>query len=221
MGSSLETSSKFLMLAFSVNRYALVCKPFTHHRFTSRNSTVIQLLTLAVIAFTICFPRIFYSRMTERIVSIYELIRVIMVYYIPLIVTFVLTVLVICELNRNHGTLGVSSERNGARQGERNITKAMVITIMAYILLVLPSAIIAGLRLIFKFTLPQSLILTLHLLFDINYSINIVIYTLYLQKFRSTLFGIFKCKCCKKVPDESVRISTEPSTSVQMRQLPP
>ena len=59
-----------------------------------------------------------------------------MVYYIPLIITFVLTVLVICKLNRNRGTLGVSSESAGAREGERNITRAMVITVMSYILLV-------------------------------------------------------------------------------------
>ena len=141
------------------------------------------------------------------------------VYFIPLIVTFVLTVLVICELNRNHGTLGVSSESTGTRQGERNITKAMVITLMAYILLVLPSAIEC--IQLFNFNLPRPLIFTLDLLFVINYSINIFIYTLYLPKFRSTLFGIFKCKCCKKVPVESVRISTGPSNSVQMRQLLP
>ena len=219
MGSSLETWSKFFMLAFSVNRYALVCKPFTHHRITSRKSTVIQLITLAIIAFTTSIPMIFNRRMTERIFSIYELIRLIMVYYIPLIITFVLSVLVICELNRNHGTLGVSSESSGARQGERNITRTMVITVMAYILLVLPSAISAGFSQLFNFKLPKPLIATFVLLSNINYSVNIFIYTLYLPKFRSTLFGIFKCKCCKKVPDESVRITTEPSTSVQMRQL--
>ena len=214
MGSSLEPCSKFFMLAFSVNRYALVCKPFTHHRITSRKSTVIQIITLAVIAFTTSIPMIFNTRMTERIFSIYELIRLIMVYYIPLIITFVLTVLVICELNRNHGTLGVSSESTGARQGERNITRAMLITVMAYILLVLPSAISAAFSQLFNFKLPKSLIATFVLLFDINYSVNIFIYTLYLPKFRSTLFGIFKCKCCKKVPVESSRIATGASTLV-------
>ena len=92
----------------------------------------------------------------------------------------------------------VSSETTGARQGERNITRAMVITVMAYILLVLPSAISAGFSQLFKFNLPKPLILTLLVLYDINFSINIFIYMLYLPKFRSTLFGIFKCKCCKK-----------------------
>ena len=221
MLSSLETWSKFFMLAFSVNRYALVCKPFTHHRITSRKSTVTQLITLAVIAFTINIPMFFNRRMTERIFSIYELIGLIMVYYIPLIITFVLTVLVICELNRNRGTLGVSYESTGARQGERNITRTMVITVMAYILLVLPLILSITFERLFKFNLPKILLFTFVLLIGINYSVNIFIYTLYLPKFRSTLFGIFKCKCCKKVPDESVRITTEPSTSGQMRQLLP
>ena len=220
MWSSLEAWSKLLMLAFSVNRYSLVCKPFTHYRITSRKSTVIQIIILAVIAFTTNIPTIFTWTMSNTMHIIYVLmIGFSIVYFIPLIVTFVLTVLVICELNRNHGTLGVSSESTGTRQGERNITKAMVITVMAYILLVLPSAIEC--IQLFNFNLPRPLIFTLDLLFVINYSINIFIYTLYLPKFRSTLFGIFKCKCCKKVPVESSTIATGPSTSVQMRQLPP
>ena len=142
--SSLEAWSKLLMLAFSVNRYALVCKPFTHHRITSRKSTVIQLITLAVIAFTTNIPMILPWRMNATVFTIYEMISIVMIFYIPLIITFVLTVLVICELNRNHGTLGVSSESTETRQGERNITRAMVITVMAYILLVLPAAIVEG-----------------------------------------------------------------------------
>ena len=197
--SSLEAWSKLLMLAFSVNRYALVCKPFTHHRITTRKSTVIQLIILAVIAFITSIPMIFTWTMSNTIFKIYVSISIIMVYYIPLIVTFLLTVLLICELNRNHGRLGVSSESTGARQGEKNITRAMVITVMAYILLVLPSAISAGFSQLFKFNFPKPLILTLLVLYDINFSINIFIYILYLPKFRSTLFGIFKCKCCKKV----------------------
>ena len=218
---SLDIWSKFLMLAFSANRYALVCKPFTHHRFTSRKSTVIQLITLAVFTFTTSIPTIFRYRMNERIHIIYVLISLIMVFYIPLIITFVFTVLVICELNRNRGTLGTTTESTGTRQGERNITRTMVITLMAYILLVLPSILNITFNRLFKFNSPEPLGFTFHLLFGINYSVNIFIYTLYLPKFRSTLFGIFKCKCCKKVPDESVRITTGPSNSVQMRQLPP
>ena len=48
---SFENWSKLLMVAFSLNRYALVCRPFTHYQITSRKSTVIQILTLAATAF--------------------------------------------------------------------------------------------------------------------------------------------------------------------------
>ena len=218
---SLDYWSKLLMLAFSLNRYALVCKPFTHHRITSRKSTVIQLITLAVIALAVHIPGFFYWRMTHRIYIICELISLIVIYGIPFIVTFVLTVLVICELNRNRETLGTTSESTETRQGERNITRAMLITLMAYIILVLPHMTYLIFSRLFKFELGLPLGLTFFILFCLNFSINIFIYTFYLPKFRSTLFGIFKCKCCKKVPDESVRIPTGISSSVQMRQLLP
>ena len=91
--SSLIAWSKFLMLVFSANRYALVCKPFTHHRITSRKPTVIQLIILAVIAFTKKIPMFLTWRMNKKIFIIYDMISNILVYYIPLIVTFVLTVL--------------------------------------------------------------------------------------------------------------------------------
>ena len=213
---SLNDWSKLLMLAFSVNRYALVCKPFTHHTITSRKSTLIQIVTLAVIAFTTNISGIFTRRMSNRIFIIFQLIRMIMSYYIPLIVTFLLTVFVICEFNRNHRTLEVSSESAGARQGERNLTKAMIVTVVAYILLVLPYTIIAGIsfNLNFDKKIPEPLIQTFSSLFSLNFSINIFIYILYLPKFRYTLFRLFKCKCCKNVPDQPVR--TVGSGSVQM-----
>ena len=201
---SLEGWSKLLMLAFSVNRYALVCKPFSHHWITSRKSTFILTITLAVIAFTTNIPWIIPWRMADRIYKICKLIKGSVTFFVPLIVTFVLTVLVICELNRNRGTLGVSSESIGARQGERNITKAMVVTLMAYILLVLPYYISTAvpLKLQLKFALLEPLFTIFAFLYLLNFSINIFIYTLYLPKFRSTLFKFLKCKCCKR--DESV-----------------
>ena len=47
-------------------------------------------------------------------------------------------------------------------------------------------------------------ILILTLLRDINYSINIIIHTAYILKFRVTLLELFKCKCkCKDDNDGS------------------
>ena len=140
--------SILLMLAFSLNRYALVCKPFTHHRITSRKSTIIQIIILAVIVVIANIPSFYSSRMTFRIYMICAIIGTVMIYFIPPIITLVLTILVIYELNRSLGTLGASSVSTGARQGERNITRTMVVTIMAFVLLVFPSGIITFVHLI-------------------------------------------------------------------------
>ena len=174
--------SILLMLAFSLNRYALVCKPFTHHRITSRKSTFIQIIILAVIAVIGNIPTFLVksSRMTLRIYKICAIITTVMIYFIPLIITLVLTVLVIYELNRSHGTLRASSVSTGARQGERNITRAMIVTIMAFVLLVFPSSIFIFIQFIITkdFAIPKPLYLTsktLLLLYYINYSINIFV----------------------------------------------
>ena len=216
--------SILLMLAFSLNRYALVCKPFTHHRITSRKSTVIQIIILAVIAVIANIPLFlsYSSRMTLRIYKILKLCEIIipaMLAFIPLIITLVLTILVIIELNRSHGALGASSVSTGARQGERNITRSMVVTIMAFVLLVFPSSIFILVYLnISENNTPLKTLFftygTFLLFYYINYSINIFIYTLFLPKFRSTLFGIFKCNCCIRIQDEPVRLQTRTAETV-------
>ena len=213
--------SILLMLAFSLNRYALVCKPFSHHRITSRKSTIIQIIILAVIAVIASIPRfLFYSfRMTSRIFKICAIIRTVMIYFIPPIITLVLTILVIIELKRSHGALGASSVSTGARQGERNITRSMVVTIMAFVLLVFPSGIIYfGSLIISKNVISLKTFYltyrTLLLFYYTNHSINIFIYTLFLPKFRSTLFGIFKCNCCRRIQDRPVRLQTRTAETV-------
>ena len=114
---SFENWSKLLMVAFSLNRYALVCKPFNHYKITSRKSTVIQILTLAVTAFIANMAGFIIQDM--RYLWILILIKIIMVFFAPLIITFILTVLVICELNRNHGIC----RRTALSQGEKTLPK--------------------------------------------------------------------------------------------------
>ena len=207
--------SKLLMTAFSLNRYALVCKPFTHYRITSRKSTVIQIITLAAIAFITNIPRFIIQ--DTHYLWICILIKIIIVYFVPLIVTFILTVLVICELNRNHGILRVSG-RTEARQGEKNITRAMIATNMAYVLLVLPTSIYT-VGTLFNQMIILQLQLSILVLYYSNFTINIFIYTLYLPKFKSTLLGFFVSKCCKQNRNEFARISTP--NSIEMRQVLP
>ena len=170
---------------------------------------------LAVIAVIGNIPLFLFNRsiITLRIYRLCRISTTVMIYFIPLIIIFVLAVFVIYELKRNDRTLGASSVSTGARQGERNITLAMIVTIMAYVLFVFPANIFIFIELINKkiSALSQTLYLTFHalrLLHYINYSVNIFIYTLFMPKFRCTLFGFFKCNCCKRAKNECVRIQT-------------
>ena len=135
-----------------------------------------------------------------------------MIFFAPLIITFILKVLVICELNRNHGI----SIRTALSQAQKNITNAMIAKNMAYVLLVLPISISAAVNL---FTQTNILPLkhSILVLYYSNFTINIFIYTFFLPKLKSTLLGFFKYKCCKRNRDEFARMSTP--NSVEMRQV--
>ena len=127
------------------------------------------------------------------------IINVIMSAILPLIITFILTVLVIREFRRMNRTLE-NSVKTGAdsRQGEKNITRTMIAVNVAFIILVLPANLIFAICLQINVSCCYLITKLLLLISDINFSINIFIYTLYLPKFRSTLLGFLKWKCCKK-----------------------
>ena len=98
---SLDSLSKLMIMAISVNRYALVCKPFTHHSITSKTSTVTQIIILAGIAFTANSYNLVRENMTQ---SAYKtstiIVNIVMLSFVPLIITFILTVLVIREFKK-------------------------------------------------------------------------------------------------------------------------
>ena len=199
---SLDSLSKLMMMAISVNRYALVCKPFTHHSITSKKSTVTQIIILAGIAFTANS----YSLVTENMTqSAYKtstiIVNMVMLSFVPLIITFILTVLVIREFKKTQRTLRDSVSSGADFRGEKNITRAMITVNVVFILLVLPHFIA------FVFDSSNIFVDLFSLPYVVNFFINIFIYICYIPKFRSTLFGIFKCKWCKRVRDESFHMS--------------
>ena len=207
--NSLKRLSYLMMIPISANRYALICKPFTHHVITSKKSTLIQITTLTVVAATTEIHHFFQK--TSFIYNLCFLIFFgILSILLPLIISFVLTVLVIRELRRMNRTLE-DSVRTGAdsRQGERNVTRTMIAVNVAFIVLVLPALVISIIEVfICEYgSICRVTAVWIRLITDINYYINIFIYTLYLPKFRSTLLGIFKCKCCKNRRNESVEMS--------------
>ena len=211
LNNGFKRLSNLMMIPISANRYALICRPFTHHVITSKKSTLIQITTLAVFALSSSIFELFRGKMSD---SVYKWCVVFLdrtlSFALPLIITFVLTVLVIREFRRMNRTLEYSV-RTGvdSRQGERNVTRTMIAVKVAFIILVLPPTVLRFIYLFFKlktYNFTFISIIFLHVS-DLNFSINILIYTLCLPRFRSTLLRLFTCKCCRKRETESVAMS--------------
>ena len=205
--------SFLMMIPISANRYALICRPFTHRRITSQKSALIQITTLIVFAAT---TQIYEFDPTDMNNFIYAACRFvflgIMSVILPVTVSFVLTILVIREFRRMNRTLA-DSRNSGtvSRHGEKNVTKTMIAVNVAFIVLILPGMLM---EILYSF-IPMCTsspscdvaLICLQIISYINYCVNIFIYTSYLPKFRSTLFGYFKCKCCKRRENESTVMS--------------
>ena len=203
LNNGFKRLSFLMMIPISANRYALICKPFSHRRITSQKSTFAQIATLTVFSFSAGIFELYRWQMTQFTYQICVLvINLIMSVVIPLIITFVLTILVIREFRRMNTTL----EGPASRLGEKNVTRAMMAVNVAFIVLNLPPTVFG---VVFYFSKLESnsdyslAFIGLIILNDINFSINIFIYTLCLPIFRSTLLGFFTCKCCIKRGDEA------------------
>ena len=215
--------SNLIMMLISLNRYALVCRPFTHRNITSRKSTILQLTFITVSCFVFNIYLFFvliqpYSWCKLRYISgnryVLSVILRIIVYVVisnilPLVVTGVLTGLVIRELSRSSETLGdIVNVRRNAREAEKNLTKAMIAVNVAFIVLILPflivniTAFIANpgfsfysRELFLKINLARTITTFIQ---NINYSINFILYILYIPVFKSAFCGIFNSKCKKR-----------------------
>ena len=203
LNNSFKFSSRLMMILVSVNRYALICKPFNHQTVTSRRSVIMQITALTVMPLTgnvICLFSIGKMRMCIWISNLVTIV-------IPIFITLILTVLVVREFKRNNRTLDSVQSGVAFRQAEQNVTRAMIATNVAFIVLALPDGIVNFVCQLKYFKNCYIIAHFLLVLTDINFSINILIYTLYLPKFKSTLFGIFKCKCCNRIRDQSIAMS--------------
>ena len=203
LNNSFKFLSRLMMILISVNRYALICKPFNHQTVTSRRSVKIQITTLALMSLTgnaICQ---FLRGKNNMCTWISNLVTIV----IPIFITLILTVLVVREFKRNNRTLDSVQSEVAFRQAEHNVTRAMIATNVAFIVLTLPSGIVIFLCLFKPFKNCYIIAQFLFALADINFSVNILIYTLYLPKFKSTLFGMFKYKRCSRIREQSTAMS--------------
>ena len=123
-------------------------------------------------------------------------------HIVPLTVSVVLTKLVICEFRKNRSTFNESMNTRSENQGEKNITKAMIAVNVAFVLLKIPHnimyTVIAYQKCLFEYNITVSLLPVYQVLFtlkNINFSVNIFIYAVYIPKFRAALSNLIKCKC--------------------------
>ena len=202
--------SFLMMIPISANRYALICRPFTHRKVTSKKSTLIQITTLTLFVATTQIYELHSMEMDNPIYTACRLVFFgIMSVIIPLIVSFVLTILVIREFRRMNRTLENSGNSGPvSRKSEKNVTRAMIAVNGAFIVLILPAMLA---EIIYSYSHMctgrpscEVAIIWSRLICYMNYNVNIFIYTFYIPKFRSTLFGFFKCKCCKRRENESI-----------------
>ena len=214
--------SYLMMIPISVNRYALICKSFTHRRVTSQKSTLIQITTLTVFALSTGTFELYKEKMTKFIYAICDLIIYEFFCVLPLIITCVLTILTLCKFRRMTETKEASVDRGSpsiqvvrtktrAMTAVNVITRAMIATNVAFIILTLPSIVI---RVDWHFSMSENEkfnlffpIIWLIIISDLNASINLFIYTSCLPKFRFTLLRIVTCKWCKKKIDGSLVMS--------------
>ena len=98
---SLSGISNFMMMLISLNRYAPVCKPFSHFIITSKKSTTIQIIAVSITLTCLNIYHLinFFSGnyhidiFTTDIVIVYVLIS----HSVTIVVSVILTVLVIHE----------------------------------------------------------------------------------------------------------------------------
>ena len=181
--------SNYMMVLISLNLFALVCKPFNHHRITSRKSVVFQIIIISIISFTLVPLCWFFLIQYEIVIPFFAGF---LLYILPTMISIVFTILVICEFRKNRSTQRESVNTGTLRKGKINITKAIIANNVAFIVLSHPHAILFFLSGHIRMLTVEKY---LALLRDINFIINIFIYAAFIPKFRIALFNVFKCKC--------------------------
>ena len=204
-GYALLGISNYMMILISLNRYALVCKPFSHHKITSRRSTLKQIIAVSTILTLLGLLQLVNIHDIYRIctMQIAEVVSyVFLSHIVPLTVSVVLTMLVICEFRKNRSTLNESMNTQTESQGEKNITKAMIAVNVAFVLLTMPHniayTVFKSQYCLFKYSITYSFFTVYRVLLiwrNINFSVNIFIYAAYIPKFRAALSNLVKCKC--------------------------
>ena len=206
--------SHFIVFLMGINRYAIVCLPFTHMKVTSIKSTIIQFVSgavsialLQIFNFFIQDPVDNYCRIVNvkyfwvYFISIFT-IDLVLLNLLPIVVTTVLTIKVVWTFVKKKTTIKGSTNQKGTlTKGEMNITKALIAIIVTFIALFIPYfisfciySVPVGLQHLDWYTVDPFLYwrsYTAFIIFAViemcNYGINLFIYTWFSPTFRASL----------------------------------
>ena len=211
--------SHLIVMLVSINRFALVCYPFTHRRVTSRKSSLFQLLGITIFSslgsiyiFFTHDPDAEFCTLNKATINIYYIsfsaIDTICSNIVPLLVTFILTSKVLRCLAQNKEVLGTgtqASTKSSSKQNmEKNLTKALIAVNVSFLVLSLPHITVYTATFLHSFLVGPSnqthINLTtawqvLYLVENINYVINMFLYCWYSTVFRKSLVNLLRCKC--------------------------
>ena len=201
------------ILLIAINRFALVCFPFKHRRFTDMKPTIIQVAVLPVLGFganCFLFGVKFYLRDARCFVSSESfdfyfsgLVPVFSCFAtsVPILGTLILTILVIVRLRRRGNLKDATSRQGKSQQAERNITKAMMGVGISFVLLTVPWICFWFVHYYVPSDHSASLLslfgqifMYLRLVFHMNRISNFFVYLGYHTRFRVRMIQLLKCK---------------------------
>ena len=99
--ASFRHTSHQLVMFISINRYAIVCRPLTHHYLTSSKSIIIQIIGAIIFSFLLNIHKFVLSDF-DQICVITVLVIVII---LPAVVTLILTLFIFSSLRQNRQIL--------------------------------------------------------------------------------------------------------------------
>ena len=201
---SCENFSRLIVMLLCVNRYALICRPFSHQVVTSQTSTMIQLLITGVLSAS-APVYVFFTFAKCKVTDMHIYFVLVLVFnivlfgIIPILLIFILSLKIILTIKGRLMRVNPQNESSSNNNfPQKNLNKALLSVVIAYVILSLPYII----RFIFYYAYNKGLgvkdsnflvsYYLLFLLYQCNFGINFILYCMFCKPFRQTFVSI-KC----------------------------
>ena len=187
-----QSTSHLLVVMTAINRYALICHPYTHHYVTSKNGATIQIVT-SVISAILGNLYFVFLKLWKKSKGKFFNSTLLIFEILPYFVTTILSVMVFRSRKKRQRKLRTRPRRSSrANEMEMQLTYAMISVVIAFIVLSAPLLLFLIIHLFLRRILGNSYhyeyyrqtrcLLDLFRL--INYGINFYLYLMYCKVFR-------------------------------------